>query len=201
MEDYRANSKKSKELQPVPSEKKIEKVIEGTAKVKKKGELRKFTDVFISEDASNVKGYIFSDVLVPAVKKLISDIVKDGIEMVLYGTTGGRREKSNVPYVAYNRFSDKRDDRRPLYETKNKVGYSSDDIILGTRSDAEEVICQMRDLIDTYGVVSVADLYEMVNLSHQYTDNKYGWMSVRDADIVRVRDGYLLKLPRPKPID
>ena len=75
--DLQPNSHKYKaENQNKPgTEKKVEKVINGTAKVRKKTEARKFADIFISEDVSNVKEYIFMDVLVPGIKKAISDIV------------------------------------------------------------------------------------------------------------------------------
>ena len=43
--------------------KKVEKVVKGTVKKKKKSEVSKFKDVFISEDANSVKNYIFMDVL------------------------------------------------------------------------------------------------------------------------------------------
>ena len=59
----------------------------------------------------------------------------------------------------------------------------------------------MDELIDTYGNVSVADLYDLVGKSSEYTDNKYGWTNLRNAEPVRVRDGYMLKLPKPGPID
>ena len=80
MEEYKPNSHKSKEDQKgAVSEKKVEKVIAGTVKSKKKSEIRKFTDVFISEDIDNVKSYILLDVLIPAIKKAISDVVTNGI--------------------------------------------------------------------------------------------------------------------------
>ena len=92
MENYKPNSHRSKEENKSSEErKKIDKVVQGTAKLKKKSATRKFTDVFISEDAANVKNYILTDVLIPAAKKLISDIVRDGIDMVLYGGSGGSR--------------------------------------------------------------------------------------------------------------
>lgn len=71
MEDYKSNSDKARQEQQ--SEKKVEAVITGTAKTRKKGEMQKFADVFIAEDANNVKSYILMEVIVPAVKKAISD--------------------------------------------------------------------------------------------------------------------------------
>ena len=59
----------------------------------------------------------------------------------------------------------------------------------------------MDELIETYGMVSVADLYDLVGITCNYTDNKYGWTSVRNAEPVRTRDGYVLKLSRPIPIN
>ena len=61
MEEYKPNSHKSKEEQRESDalpEKKVGKVITGSAKSKKKGEMQKFADVFISEDVGNVKSYI-----------------------------------------------------------------------------------------------------------------------------------------------
>ena len=59
----------------------------------------------------------------------------------------------------------------------------------------------MEEEIDQYGIISVSDLCELVGISGNYTDNKYGWTSLRTADVVRTRDGYILKLPKALPID
>ena len=59
----------------------------------------------------------------------------------------------------------------------------------------------MDELVDTYGVVRVADLYDLVGKTGDYTDNKYGWTNIRNAEIVRVREGYWIKMPRAMPID
>ena len=203
MQDYKPNSHRFKEdSKESAEEKKIEKVVRGTAKVKQKSELRKFTDVFISDDASNVKSYILSDVLVPAVKKLVSDIVKDGIEMILYGGTGrsGSSRSSNVSYISYDRFSDRRDGRGPNnIRVRDRFDYG--DIIFENRGEAEAVRDQMDDVIARYGFVTVADMYDMADLTAPYTANKYGWSNIRNAEVVRVRDGYVLKLPKVSPRD
>lgn len=203
MDNYPSNSYRSKQQKEAPVEKKkVEKVVSGTAKVRKKSEIRKLTDVFIAEDASNVKTYIVTDVLIPAAKKLISDIVTDGIDMILYGSSGGRRKRdgggSRMPYVSYNRFSDRGDDRR---ESRPRAGYNYDDVVLDSYGEAKGVLTAMDDLIDTYGIVAVADLYDLVGISPNPQDYKYGWVNIRNAEPVRVRDGYLLKLPKASPID
>ena len=118
MEEYKPNSHKSKEEQRESDalpEKKVGKVITGSAKSKKKGEMQKFADVFISEDVGNVKSYIIMEVLVPAVKKAISDIVTNGIDMILYGETGRTKKNSTASKVSYGKFYDRDSDRRRDY--------------------------------------------------------------------------------------
>lgn len=202
MQEYKANSHKSKTEQSdsVP-EKKVEKVIAGTVKSKKKGELQKFADVFISEDVDKVKSYILMDVLIPAVKKAISDIVTNGIDMVLYGETGRTKKNSPGSKVSYRSYYDKRDDRRDYDSPRTRTGYSYDDIILDNRGEAEDVLSKMDELISTYDFASVADLYDLVGITGNYTDNKYGWTDIRSASVVRVREGYMLKLPKALPLN
>lgn len=200
--DYKPNSHKYKnEQKNMPAErKKVDKIVTGKVKTRKKSDVRKFKDIFISEDVSNVKSYIFMDVLVPAAKKAISDIVRDGIDMILYGDTKRKSSSSGASYVSYRSYSDK-DRRSDIRDSRTRSGYDYDDIILETRGEAEEVLERMNELLDTYDAVSVADLYDLVGKSCNYTDNKYGWTNIRNAEPIRVRDGYLLKMPKAGPID
>ena len=184
------------------NKKKIEKVVSGNVKVKKKNGVTKFADNFISEDIHNVKSYVITDVLIPSIKRAISEMVTNGIDMILYGSTGGRSKRSSADRVSYRNYYDRRDDDR--YHDRDRVRtspYSFDDIVLDSRGEAEEVIARMDELIDQYGIVSVADLYDLVGVSGNYTDNKYGWTNIRNAEPIRVRDGYMLRLPKALPIN
>lgn len=198
MEEYTPNSHKFKA--EIAEKKKVEKVVKGKVGTRKKSGVRKLTDIFVSEDAANVKSYILMDVLIPSVKKAISDIVTNGIDMILYGGSGQTKKLSLSSKISYRNFYE-RDDERYRESRKAKIGYSYDEIVLETRGEAEEVLARMDELIETYGMVSVADLYDLVGITCNYTDNKYGWTSVRNAEPVRTRDGYILKLSRPIPIN
>ena len=199
MEDYKSNSHASKEKEKNREEKKVEKIISGNAKAKKKSEFSKFADVFVSEDAGNVKSYILMDVLVPAVKKAISDIVTNGIDMLLYGETGVHKRNGASSKVSYRSYYDR--SNRSSSSSRTRSGYSYDDIILDIRGEEEEVLSRMDEIVATYGTVSVADLYDLVGITGAYTDNKYGWTDIRSASVVRVRDGYMIKLPRALPLN
>lgn len=193
------NSHKSKE--EASEDKKIEKVIKGTAKKAKKSEIRKMADVFIADDVKSVKSYVLMEVLVPAVKNLIVDIVTDGVNMI-FGTGRGR-SKSSYSSSYKSSFVDYRtrmDDRRTSSRSTLRDRYSYDDVILDSRADCEEVLLKMDEIIDMYGVASVADLFDLVGITGDYTDNKYGWTNLRNADVIHTRDGYKLKMPKALPI-
>ena len=195
-DEYKSNSHKSKE---VDERKKVGKVVKGKVKTKKKSGANKVADVFITEDISNVKDYIIYDVLLPAAKKTISEIVSNGIDMILYGETKSK-SRSRGSKVSYSKYYEDRDDDYRRTSRRRAVGYDYEDVILESRREAEEVLNRMEDLIDTYGVVSVADLYDLVGISGNYTDNKYGWTNLRSAGVERTRDGYLIYLPKVKPL-
>lgn len=205
MTEYKANSHRVREEQKskeVVERKKLEPIAKG--KTKKKSEVKKFADVFIAEDVTSVKEYVINDVLIPAAKKAISDIITNGIDMILYGEARGRDRRGNGSKVSYTKYYDRERDRdydRSRSRTTRRSVYDYDDIILDTRGEAEEVLNRMDDLIDTYDIVSVADLYDLVGIQGNYTDNKYGWTNLRNATVQRVRDGYLLKLPKALPLD
>lgn len=200
MEEYGPNSYKSKEEKKadVP-EKKVGKVISGSAKSKKKGEVQKFADIFISEDVGNVKSYIFLEVIVPAIKKAISDVVVNGIDMILYGESGRSRRNSTTTKVSYGKYYN--GDREPR-RTQPRTGFDYDDIIFENRGDAESVLDAMNEIISQYGVVSVGDLYDLADIStDNFTVNKYGWTDISGCKAVRVREGYVLRLPKATPIN
>lgn len=198
IENYKSNSHKSKE----EDRPKLDKIIEGKATSKKQSEMRKFKDIFISEDAKDVKSYIVLDVLIPAIKKAISDIVTNGIDMILYGETKARGSSSISSKVSYRSYYDRGDrDRRNYRSMNQRIGYNYDDVILDNRGDAEEVLSRLDELIETYGIVSVADLYDLVGVSGNYTDNKYGWTDIRNAQVLRVKSGYMIKLPKAIPLN
>jgi hypothetical protein len=200
MDAYKPNSNKYKNEQK-EERRKVEPVVSTPANVKKKSELSKFANTFISEDARNVKSYIFTDVLVPAIKKLVGDIVKDGIEMILWGGTsrGNSSGGSRASHVSYDRFSS--GNSRPVASSA-RTPYSYDDLTFANRGETEEVLARMDELVADYGFVTVADLYDLAGRTGNYTDNKYGWTNLRNARIVRLRNGeYMIELPRAYPID
>lgn len=203
MEDYKPNSNRFKQEEKAKEhERKVEKVASGKVIARKPSKMRMFTSQIISDDAKNVKSYVFGEVLIPALKKAISDIVRDGIDIILYGESGRSSKRSTADKVSYRNYYDR--DTRSARESRSVMPSTTfyNDVYLETRGEAEEVMDRMTELVDSYGVVSIADLKDLTGETIQYTDNKYGWTSMRNARIVRTRDGYhKIEMPRAIPID
>ena len=203
MAEYLNNSYNAREKRPEgsgPPDKKLEKVVSGEAKTRKKSEVKKFANIFVPEDVENVKSYILIDVIVPGIKNAIADAVS----IMLFGEAGrlgGRNNKgSRASYQRY--YDDRRDDRRDYGRPRAVSGFDYDDIVFDTRGDADLVLDKMESAINQYSLVSVADLYDLAGITcRSYTANKYGWTDLRGAKVVRVRDGYILELPRTVQIN
>lgn len=184
-----------------PPEKKLEKVVTGKVEIKKKSALAKIRDTFIAEDADKVGNYILLDVLVPSIKKAIVDIIKSSADMIFgvkgsSSNSGTKYTYGGTPYVSYSSAN-----KKPEPINVSRSQYEVGDIIFENRSDAEEVLDKLGELISVYGQASVADLCELVNAPYEYVANKYGWKNIHDAVPIRVPNGYSLRLPRSMPLE
>lgn len=184
---------------------KVERVIDTEVKTKKKSLGRKMAETFITDDIENVKSYIFFDVIVPTIKNAISDAITNGVDMLLFGETRTSRRASSLSGLnqktSYSSYYNKSKTESTGRSVINRERYSADDVILGTRGEAEEVLNAMLDILDEYHVVSVADLYDLIGKTTNYMDNKYGWVDLSRAKIEPTRDGYFIRLPRTELIN
>lgn len=202
---YPGNSFQSKREIFLP-EKKIIKVTKGSVTKKKKSLSDSFAEMVYSEDTRSVGSYILYDVLIPAFKDTISQMITTGIEMLLYGdvsrSRSGLRRDGAKTHVSYNSFSNRdRPRTSERRDPRSRFRQRFDDVILDTRDDAEEVLSNMVDLIENYSVVTVADFYDLVGLPNEWSDNKFGWENLNQAYVQRVRLGYTLMLPKTIVLD
>lgn len=207
IDDLKPNSFKSKSQNNDISVSKIKKVAStGAVKVRDKSLGSKFKETFLGEEIKDAKGYIIFDVIVPAIKEMIVDTVENAVEMI-FGV-GGRTHRSrsgagksgeSVSYNAYYKSS--KEPSRAL-RREDRGGYGYKEVVMATRGEAEEVIDILMDAVSEYGQVSVADLYEAANApTGTWADNKYGWTDLKGAYAKRVRDGYLIVLPKAIALD
>ena len=213
--DYQGNSHKAKEEalkeeKEAPPEKHLVKVVSGEVIQKKKPFGHKFKAIFFGGEFKEVVSYVTYDVLLPGARDMLFDTIRNGAHRTIYGNRGGYQGRRDaIPArsrVQYNnpvrRMTDPRmppspsgrlPDQPPLPYRQNRR--EANDIILASREDAEQVLETMTNCVDMYGVVSLADLYELVGLPQAIIDQKWGWTYITPTEIRQVRDGYLLELP------
>ena len=199
LKDLKPNSDKYKERTKTESEKNLGRIVTGNVSVKKKNDIQKFAETFVKEDLNTVKSYIWTEVLLPAFKAVISD----SVNMMLYGETSRNRKTNNrrASQVSYSSYYDRPNDRREPNYVRSASRYIFDDLKFEDRGDADEVLSTLDDLLNRYPSVSIADLNELVGITGRYTDNKYGWTDISQAYIERTRDGYSLRMPKAIPLD
>lgn len=204
--DYPSNSHKSRERAAAEKvqrgkDEHLQKVTTGSIKKREGGS--SFGDVF-KQDLHTVKDYIINDVLIPSLKKAVSEAVSNGVDTFLYHGEAKRRKGSRgtpASHVSYRSYYDDRDDRYDrAYERSRRSYY--DELIFDNRGDAERVLDGLEAALDKYEIVTIGDLYDLAGENPVHTDYKYGWRTLRNAGVIRCRDGgYSLDMPRPMPID
>lgn len=206
------NSHVSKERREEAREQpRTKRVTRGKIRRKKKSWVTKLSDSFLADtDATSVVEYIVHDVLIQAAKGMIDDMLRGSLDMMLWGDRGSgrsrrdRRDRDGRSHVSYTKYYDDRDrDRtRRSMSDRARSTHEFDEIILDSRGEAEEVMDCLGDIIYKYGQATVADLYDLVGITAKHTDYKYGWTDLRNAKAPsRIRDGYLLNLPRTTLIE
>lgn len=190
------------------NEKEIQKVVQGQVSVRKKGFFTKVKEAFIAEDFKTAASSATERVIVPMIKRTFADAINNAVNILLFGSTadpnnrwgsgtifGGlantyRYSGQNINYSGVSKQSGTSQNDIPTYN----------EIVLVDRVDAERVLDELTDIIDRYGSATIADLYIAVGLPTVTTQYNYGWRSMKGADAVAVRDGYLLKLPNAIPL-
>ena len=202
-------------------DKKIERVVTGKVKKQKRGFGKKVAETICEDDTRNVGSYVIYDVLIPAAKDMLSDMVGGGMDMLLFGERRGGRGRSSrgsgrgggyTSYGSYYRGNDRDRDRRDSRDrdrgreremsNRGRAKHEFDELVIDNRGEAEEVLSRMADFIVDYDVVTVADFYDLVGVTQSFTDNKWGWDDLHGVKVIRARGGgYIIDLPRPRSLD
>jgi hypothetical protein len=194
-----------------PEKKKVEKVITGHATLRKRSLSRRFAETFVGDgESGGVWGYILHDILIPAAKSVVTDAVSGGIERTLYGDVRGRGQGARqsygggtqrTQYSALSTRSNMREEPRREMSRRGRATHDFAEIVLDRRVDAEEVLTLMYNMLEDYHLVTVADLYDMVDMPQSHVDRAWGWEELAGSGVVPVKGGYMINLPRPVELD
>lgn len=213
MEEFPDNSKKARkstEAKPEPT--KIEQVTTSKVIQRKKPLGKRFVELFVGNgDAKGVGGYVLFDVMIPAARDMIVDAGTEALHRTFNVESRGPSRRSRgsrssgaFGHAEYNRYSSmsgrRSEESRPM-SRRARTTHDFGEIILETRVEAEEVIDRLFDLVSQFERAKLSDLYRMVGIDAAYTDDTWGWYDLRGAGVTRIRNGYLLDLPRPEPLD
>lgn len=201
--NYGANSQKSKSPEPVEQPRVVGPIIKGEAIERKEPLRKKFLQAYAGDSAQSVGQYLLMDVIVPGTKNIISDLVTQGINRLLYGASRPAQSSGSIVGGSYRKFfngstNSNQQGQNSQVVHQAQATHQFGEIILKNRSDAELVIDSLRELIETYGNAKVANLYSLVGITGDFTNQSYGWTNLSRAGVIPIREGYLLDLPKPE---
>lgn len=182
-----------------------------SAKKRKKGLVERFVVAMIGpEGIPSVTSYLNKEIVVPAIKDIIANSVSAGVNMMVYGRDQAGERKggyNNYNSQSYSRpqrnyqssYSSNRYAQRQApveRETPRRSNmFRSTDYIMNSRQEALDVLDVLRENLENYGLVTLADFFDLIGIDTQYVDNNYGWTDLENVTIVPVRGGYTLSLP------
>lgn len=77
------------------------------------------------------------------------------------------------------------------------------EVAFDVEADAEKVLANAKAILDDYGFVTVADIYELSgDIMTCYKDSQYGWTNLDKAKIEKAKNGYyILHMPKSVKIN
>ena len=187
----------------------VKPVVQGKLTKRKTPAAKRLRESLGLEETRTVGDYLVWDVLLPAAKETIADVVKKGIDVFLFGGSGsysndrGRRSTGHVSYEGYyskgRNSSGSYKDRKASYNPRATFDFR--EFVFDDKRDADMVLNELCEIIDVYGFAKVSDFYDLVGETERnFTLNGYGWEALGMAQVERVRDGWVVDLPRPLPL-
>lgn len=203
-------SKAERELEEADAGPKLSPVTSGTKQ--KKSLSTKIRQNFLSEESDTVGSYIIWDVLIPAAKDTLADLVTGAINMILFGDgnarSGGRKSSRRNGYRDYSSstisYKDSKNGRPERSERRNRK-YAEEILITDTedmtaRQAAMQIISDMQDAIADYGKCLASDYYYLCGVDYDYTDKLWCWRDLEGVRARPVRGGFIIDLPEMEPV-
>jgi hypothetical protein len=210
--DYQGNSRKERDRQATNPEKKVERIVDAEVVSQPKSLTRKFKDIFVAVTLKRAGQFVFAEVIVPRARQYSYEVIDAMLQSMFFGRSrydrrpdtthwGGARVQYNRPVSQSRTILYPDEPRGRLPESPRSLmrvdRRNTDDLLVGSREDAEKIIEGLIDILDKYDMVSMADLNQMIGREVEPIDNKWGWtyLSMHNLSYRQTRDGYLIELP------
>lgn len=212
--NYSGNSHKKKAEEVKVEEKIITKVTTSGVTQRKTPLGTRIKETIVGEDIHSVVDYVRDEVAIPAFKSLVEDLVNETLKRFFWGETARRvgttfSQRGSRGYSQMSTSTTRGPGARPgptgpaarNISDRGRELHDTQEIIIETYGEAQSVLEAMYTLLEDYGEVSMADFYKMVGLTGSFTDNKYGWTDLNGSEIKRIREGYVIRLPKTHVLD
>ena len=178
----------------------IQNTNKGNIVKKQRSVIEKMAGLFLAQNPNEAYDDIVMDIVVPAIK----NVFLDSLTTLLNGRPAKSRTGTTASRISYRDFYEK-DNVKDSYRHSSKAidAINYDDVIFESVGDAEIVLDAMEDAIARYGRISVSDYYDLSGVevtTRDYPAGKYGWKDISGSRAVRVKEGWIIKLPRAYPI-
>ena len=194
---YKSNSYKSRA--EAENKKEIQKVVKGTVRKHEKTTSEKLKDSFFNE--------LLYEVLIPSAKEILDTVIISTKDIILYGEvrdSSSRGRGGRGSYVSYDGYSRSNTRRKKDREIARRARFDFTDIEFDSLDEIDAVINELKDAWTVYNEISVADFYQASGYAVSPVDHNWGWLDIRaftTADTYKVKNGWVLDLPKPKPLD
>lgn len=177
-----------------------------TVKPKKKKFGQKLKEAMFSEDIGNgsVTEYVFFKILIPSVKRVLSDMANTAINMALgldpktrtIGN-GSNTHTANASVYRERNYNRPADSYGRYRESLSELEWDE--------ATVNDIFSQVQDLIEHYGECSIGDVYSIMGLGDRIrtTDSKWGWTTMRGIEIVAMdaqHERNIIDFPSARPL-
>ena len=176
-----------------------------------KGSTKSF---FGGNTVNQIKSYLISDVLIPAVKDFVEDGVLAILDNVLHPDTSNVNyyKRSGLPRnnnerIRYDQISKRSNLRSVGVSDSRKSPEDYNNLVYASRGEAEVTLRRLYDIVSEFGVASVYDYYKLNGVTGEWSTDRYGvdihsFPDPRSCGEVRhVPGGYSIILPRVSVIE
>ena len=136
----------------------------------------------------------------------IADVTASSIKRAIFGdnyVNDSQRRNSNDYWYGSRRYVDNRmsssrgrgytdysrQSEKALHHKSENVSNVVRVIEFDSANDANEVLSYMIDSVEQYGLVTVADFYELSDVASKFTDHQFGWTNLDGVRVVPIRGG------------
>lgn len=192
-----ANDGKHVQLEPLTS-----------GKVRKKTLVERLVSSLIGPNGlKSVTTHVGHNIIMPALKQMTANALKAGVDQTIFGqpqqpnnnnqfyNQGNYAQGSRPPIQPYNAMYRQPQQPVNLAPAEVNVDYSRLEFTIRTYEEANYVLNRLRDHLGKFGVVTMAQYYNLISQPTEVTHYNWGWNDLTAASVRGVQGGYVIDFP------